>query len=86
MTLQLVPLQISPNLLEAAMEIVEGVQSGEIVGLGLVAVLKQHRFFVDAFGELARYPHEGRGLVASLDDALRRMAEANNSDWVTTRR
>lgn len=84
MPLQLVPLEISPNLLQAAMEIVEGIQAGEIVGLGLVVMLRHRKYFVDAFGELARYPHEARGLVASLDDALREMAGSHRVDWSAT--
>ena len=84
MTFQLIANPISPELRSAVDDLVEGVESGHVVGLGIVVVLKRNRFFVDAFGELVRNPHAGRGLIASLDDCLREIGD-RRKDVATTR-
>lgn len=73
MPLQLVHSPAPPDLTRFAEDLVEAVGSGEITGLGVIVMLKGRRFFVDVFGQMTRYPHESRGLVASLDDCLREL-------------
>jgi hypothetical protein len=84
MPLILVPTLIQPQLKAAAHDILEGVEAGEITGLGVVVVLKERRFFVDVIGSVARDPHAARGYVAALDDCLREIAHRKR-DTSTTR-
>ncbi len=83
MAFQIVPTPISPQLIQAAHDILEGVQSGEITGLGIIVMMKRRRFFVDAFGELVHDPHAARGWVASLDDCLREMGKRKRNSQTT---
>ena len=71
MPFHLVPNQMSPGLLAACEDLTDGAKSGQIIGLGVVVMLRRNRFFVDVFGEMTRNPHAARGFVASLDDCLR---------------
>lgn len=80
---QIIHTPVPPQLIRAAEDILEGVRSGEITGLGVVVTLKRRRFFVDAFGELVRDPHGARGWVASLDDCLRDIGNAKHGSHTT---
>lgn len=64
---------VPPELLKASEDILEGVKSGDITGLGVVVMLRGRRFFVDALGTIAKNPHPARGYVAALDDCLREL-------------
>lgn len=83
MPFQLVPNQISPGMLDACRDLVDGVESGQVVGIGIIVMLRRNRFFVDAFGELTRNPHAARGFVASLDDCLREMGRSKKDTNTT---
>lgn len=78
--MQLLPNPISQDLLDACHDLVEGVKSGDITGLGVVVVLRGRRFFVDALGSLAKNPHPARGYVAALDDCLREIAHRKGNN------
>jgi hypothetical protein len=78
-----VPTPIPPDMLQAAMDILEGVKSGQITGLGIVVTVRKRRFFVDCFGDLVRDPHGARGWVASLDDCLREIAHRKKNSSTT---
>lgn len=82
--MHLVQSAVHPGLLAAAQDIMEGVASGDIIGLGVVVQLRGGKFFVDALGRMVREPHNARGWVASLDDHLRRIADERNSFHTTT--
>lgn len=69
--MQLIHTPIQPDLRQAALDLQEGIESGQITGLGVVVVMRGRRFFVDCFGSLVREPHAARGYVAALDDCLR---------------
>lgn len=71
MPLQLVPTPAPPDLHKFVQDLAEGVQAGDVTGLGVVVMMKGRRFFVDVFGQMARFPFESRGMVAELDDCLR---------------
>lgn len=77
---QLVPTPVPQDMLVACKDLVEGVSSGDITGLGVIVVLRRRRFFVDCFGELVRDPHGARGWVASLDDCLREIGKQRFGD------
>lgn len=83
MPFHLVPNQISPGMLEACQDLVEGIESGQVVGLGIVVQLRRNRFFVDVFGDLLRNPHAARGFVASLDDCLREIGRQKRDTSTT---
>ncbi len=78
MATQLIPTPIPSDLHQAAKDIADGVSSGAITGLGLVVLTRGRRFFVDAFGTMARDPHAARGYVAALDDHLREMGRRHD--------
>jgi hypothetical protein len=81
--LHLIPTPIPSDLRQAASDLKDGVEVGEITGLGVVVTLRGGRFFVDCFGRLAREPHHGRGLVLSLDDCLREIAARKHGTSTT---
>ncbi len=66
---------IHPNLshdtVQACTELLEGAQSGKIIGLGVVVVMRRRRFLVEVIGEAQRDPIFTRGALHSLDDCLR---------------
>ncbi len=81
--MQLVPTPMAPDLRQAAADIQEGVNSGEFVGLGIVVIQRGGRFFVDAFGAVARNPHASRGFVAELSDCLHEIGQRKKNTNTT---
>lgn len=71
MPLQLVQSPSPPDIQRAVDDLVAGVQTGDITGLGVVVMLKGRRFFVDCFGQMSRNPFECIGLVGELEQCLR---------------
>lgn len=71
MAFHLVPNPLHADMEHAVQDLQEGIRDGQIIGLGIVVLLKGRRFFVDALGAMVRFPHESRGFVAELDDCLR---------------
>ena len=83
MALHLISSPVSPDLQRCVDDLREGVASGHITGLAIVASLRGRRFFVDVFGSLARTPHECRGMVAELDDCLREIGIRRRDNHTT---
>lgn len=81
--MQLVPTPIPPDLRAAGNDIAEGIASGDITGLGVVVILRGGRFFVDAFGTVARNPHASRGFVAELSDCLHEIGQRKKNTNTT---
>lgn len=73
--MHLVPNHHSPDLVEASKEIANGVESGDIIGLGVVVQLRGGKFFVDVLGRMIREPYSARGWLLALDDRLREIGE-----------
>ena len=69
--MQLIHTPIPPDLKEAVEDLRAGIDAGLIIGLAVVVVMRDRRFFVDAFGSLVTDPHAARGYVACLDDCLK---------------
>jgi hypothetical protein len=51
--------------------------------LGVVAITRGRRFFVDVFGSMVRDPHAARGYVAELDDCLREIGHQRRNTNTT---
>lgn len=68
--MKLVPDDVSPDIVDALAQLLDGAKAGEIIGLGFVAVYKRREYIVNVAGELRRNPTLARGMVASLDDYL----------------
>ena len=83
MPYQIIHTPIQPDLRRAVEDLAEGVETGQIIGLGIVVLTKKRRFFVDAFGTLSSDPHAGRGYVASLDDCLQEIARKRHDTQTT---
>lgn len=83
MPIHLVPTPIPNDMLAAAEDIMDGVKAGEIIGLGVVVVLRRRRIFADAFGEVARDPLSARGWIRSLDDCLRELSQRHKNSATT---
>lgn len=81
--MQLVSTPIQPDLAQAAADLAEGIQSGEVIGLGVIVQLRGGRFFVDVFGRMVREPHSARGWLLSLDDCLREIGERKKNTDTT---
>lgn len=81
--MQLVPTPIAPDLRAAASDIQEGVQSGEITGLGIVVIARGGRFFVDAFGSVARNPHASQGFTMELIHCLHEIGQRKKNTNTT---
>lgn len=75
MTIHVVKQEVPADLMHASSDIANGIMIGEIVGLGVIAMLRSQRFFVDSYGEVRRNPHLARGLLLSLDDHLRALLQ-----------
>lgn len=80
----LISTPLHPDLARVTADLVDGVHSKDIIGLGVVVLLRGNRFFVDAFGSMTRDPHAARGYVAALDDCLREIG-VRKRDTNTTR-
>lgn len=72
---KLTPDTVSRNTVECCKTLLDGAQSGSIIGLSFVAVLKQHRFVTNVAGFCHKNPTHARGMVQSLDDKLRLLVE-----------
>lgn len=68
---KVVPDGISHDAVEAALQILEGAHSGEIVGLAFVVMLRGRKFFTNVAGACRSDPHLTRGFVCALDDELK---------------
>lgn len=82
--MQLVPTPIAPDLRQAAADIHEGIQSGEITGLGVVVIVRGGRFFVDCFGSVARNPHASQGFAMELIHCLHEIGQRKKNTNTTT--
>lgn len=82
--MELVQTPIQPDLLAGSKDIVEGIESGHIVGLAVVVQLRGGKFFVDVMGRMSKQPHSARGWVLALDDYLRDLAGQRNHRSTTT--
>lgn len=70
MSYTLVQEHIAKDCVEAFKELHVAAATGQIIGAGIVVMLKRRRFFVDTCGEGANDPHLMRGLLRALDDEL----------------
>lgn len=84
MPLQLVHTPAPPDLGRFAQDLLEGVESGDVTGLGVVVMLKGRRFFVDCFGQMSRNPFECIGLVGELEHCLRELGRKRRDTSTTT--
>lgn len=75
--------QISRDTHEAVRQILAGVESGLVVGIAFVLVMKRRRFMVNCAGVAAENPSDTRGMVCALDDELQRMVQGG-ADSSTT--
>lgn len=73
MPLQLVPTPASPDLNRFAQDFQDSVRSGEVIGVGVVVMMRGRRFWVDVFGQMTRYPFESIGPVGELEQCLREL-------------
>ncbi|SHN40550.1 hypothetical protein [Rhizobacter sp. OV335] len=81
--MQLVPTPIPPDLRQAGIDIHEGIQSGQITGLGVVVIVRGGRFFVDAFGAVERNPHASQGYTMELIHCLHAIGERKKNTDTT---
>lgn len=80
---RLIDSPVPPDLLQTCEDLLDGVRTGAITGLGIVVLLRNRRFFVDALGTIAKNPYPARGYVAALDDCLREIGH-RKKDTETT--
>lgn len=71
MPYQLITQPISKDTVEACEQLLESARAGQIIGLGMVIMLKRRRYLVDTCGEADRDPTFARGALLALDDCLR---------------
>jgi hypothetical protein len=81
--MELVSTPIQHDLLAGCQDLVEGVASGHIIGLGVVVQLRGGKFFVDAIGRITKQPHSARGWTMALVDHFGRIAEERNHHGTT---
>lgn len=81
--MQLVHTPSPPDLRQFAADLQEGVESGDVTGIGAIVVLKGRRFYVDVFGSMVRDPYGARGYVAELDDCLREIGKRRKNTNTT---
>lgn len=68
---RLIPDPISHEVIEAATQLLDGAQSGEIVGMAFIVMLTGRKFFTNVAGGCRSDPHLTRGMLLALDDELR---------------
>lgn len=78
MPYQLIRDHISRDTVEAAKQILEGAESGEILGITFGLMLKRRRFIVNVAGECARDPTFTRGMLCAMDDELQGLVHRNS--------
>ncbi len=69
--------EVSRDMLQTCLQLLEAVQAGHVVGIAFACSMKGRRYFVNVSGTLARDPTFARGCVAALDDELGRMVQGN---------
>jgi hypothetical protein len=75
--------QVSRDLLQTCVQLLEAVQAGHVTGIAFACTLKGKKYFVNVSGALERDPTFARGVVAALDDELSRMVQGQ-ADAETT--
>lgn len=70
---RLVQDEISIDTTEAALQLLEGAHSGEVVGIAFVVMLRGRKFFTNVAGACRADPHLTRGFLCALDDEIRRL-------------
>jgi hypothetical protein len=80
---QLVQSHISHDCVEACNDLLTAAKAGDVIGFGIVALLRRRRFIVDVCGEAARDPVLARGALRDLDDLLRDIAHAQRDNPTT---
>ena len=70
MTKELIPDAISHDVVEALQTLLEGARSGQITGIGFVAVLRRQRFIANVAGTCTRNVTHARGMLSALSDQL----------------
>jgi hypothetical protein len=77
--MRLIPTPLAPTDLRAGLEdLMQGVDSGHVIGLGLVVMVRGGDFFVDSLGLIRRRPHDARGWTHSLMDHFKELGEIRN--------
>ena len=71
MAYKLVSDTISRDTVEAARQILQGAESGEVIGMTFGLMLKRRRYIVNVAGECLRDPTFSRGMLGAMDDELR---------------
>jgi len=84
MPYQLIRDTISRDTVEAARQIHEASESGEVLGMFFGLMLKRRRFVVNVAGECLRDPTFARGMLAAMDDELRGIVQGNAGTGNTT--
>lgn len=79
-TYRLIPDTVSRNTVEALKTLLEGAENGAVTGVAFVAVLSQCRYVTNVAGFCYKNPTYARGMVQSLDDMLRELADGRDPD------
>ena len=75
----LVPDTLSNDTVECLAQLLEHAKSGDVIGVAFVAMLKRRGYIANAAGEAHRNPTFARGMVAALDDSLRRRVRGGST-------
>lgn len=70
---------ISTDTVECCRQLLKAAQSGELIGIAFVGMLKRRGFIVNSAGEAHRNPTFSLGMVACLSDQLTGRARGGNS-------
>lgn len=76
---RLVPDSLSHDTIEASQQLAEMAAAGQIVGIGVVVMLKGRNYWVNSAGECRRNPTWTRGMPRDLDDELGAMSRQHRS-------
>lgn len=70
MAVELIPDNISHDVVEALETLLELARQGEVTGIAFACKLKQARYITNVAGHCYRHPTYARGMVAFLSDQL----------------
>lgn len=71
----LVPSTLPHDTVECLERALDAARRGQVLGCGLMLMLKGREYVIEATGEVRRNPTFARGMLAALDDLLRTLMQ-----------
>lgn len=80
MTVELVTMKTSRDVVECLEQLLQGAKAGQIIGLAFAAQMPGLHYITDAAGECYHRPTFARGAIATLNDELSELIHQRDPD------